>query len=93
MNVPAQHMRRMSAFFAVRGDKMTMWPFAKLLRTLVSRDAPIIGISRLVGWYRPIVISRGVVCVILGLAILVEHRLVSDRWTDRHTLTASTVLR
>jgi len=40
-------------------------------------------------WHRPLTavgvrklvpgLSRGVVCVILGLAILVEHRLVSDR--------------
>jgi len=38
-------------------------------------------------------LSYGVVCVILyGLAILVEHRLVTDRKTDRHTMTASTAL-
>jgi len=29
--------------------------------------------------------AYGVVCVILGLAILVEHRLVTDRQTDRWT--------
>jgi len=27
-------------------------------------------------------VSYGVVCVILFLAVLVEHRLVTDRWTD-----------
>jgi len=41
-------------------------------------------------------LSRGTVCVILGLAILVVHRLVShgqtDGRTDRHTMTASTTL-
>ena len=31
------------------------------------------------------VLSCGVVCVILRLAVLVEHRLVTDRWTDRQT--------
>jgi len=30
-------------------------------------------------------LSCGVVCVILRLAVLVEHRLVSDRQTDRRT--------
>ena len=39
-------------------------------------------------------LSYGVVCVISGLAILVEHRLVMDRQTDeRHMTTASTVER
>jgi len=28
---------------------------------------------------------NGVICVILGLAIFVELRLVTDRWTDRRT--------
>jgi len=37
-------------------------------------------------------LSQGVVCVILLLAVLVEHRLVTDRRTDRHTMTASTAL-
>jgi len=41
-------------------------------------------------------LSYGVVCVILGLAVLVEHRLVTDRQTDGltygHTMTASTAL-
>jgi len=32
-------------------------------------------------------LSCGVVCVILRLAILVEHRLVTDRQTDRHRQT------
>jgi len=36
-------------------------------------------------------LSCGVVCVILRLAVLVEHRLVTDRWTDRHRAMASTV--
>jgi len=40
--------------------------------------------------------SYGVVCLILGLAILVEHRLVTNRrmngQTDGHTMTASTAL-
>ena len=31
------------------------------------------------------VLSCGVVCVILRLAVLVEHRLVPDRQTDRQT--------
>ena len=31
------------------------------------------------------VVSCGVVCVILRLAVLVEHRLVTDRQTDRRT--------
>jgi len=35
-------------------------------------------------------LSCGVVCVILRLAILVEHRLVTDRQTDRHRASAST---
>ena len=37
-------------------------------------------------------LSCGVVCVFLGLAILVEHRLVTDtdRQTDRHTAIAYT---
>ena len=35
-------------------------------------------------------LSCGVVCVILRLAVLVEHRLVTDRRTDRHTAMAST---
>ena len=39
-------------------------------------------------------LSCGVVCVILRLAVLVEHRLVTDRRTDRrtdgHRATAST---
>jgi len=30
----------------------------------------------------------GVVCVILGLAVLVEHQLVTDRRTYGHTMTA-----
>jgi len=30
-------------------------------------------------------LSHGVVCVILGLDILVEHRLVTDRQTDGQT--------
>jgi len=29
-------------------------------------------------------VSCGVVCVILPFAVLVEHRLVTDRQTDRH---------
>jgi len=33
-------------------------------------------------------LSYGVVCVILGLSVLVEHRLV----TDGHMMTASTLL-
>jgi len=32
----------------------------------------------------------GAVCVILRLAISVEHRLVTDGWTDRHTTTGNT---
>ena len=35
-------------------------------------------------------LSRGVVCVILRLAVLVEHRLVTDRQTDRRTQGHST---
>jgi len=42
-------------------------------------------------------LSYGVFCVILCLAVLVEHRLVMDRRTDRrtdgHTTTAYTVPR
>jgi len=34
-NVPAQRMRPTNAFASVRGDKKAMWPFAKLLYTLV----------------------------------------------------------
>jgi len=34
----------------------------------------------------------GVVSVILGLAIFVEHRLVTDGQTDGHTMTAYTAL-
>jgi len=30
--------------------------------------------------------------MILGLAILVEHRVVTDKRTDGHTMTASTTL-
>jgi len=36
------------------------------------------------------VLSCSVVCVILRLAILVEHRFVTDRQTDRHRAMAST---
>jgi len=35
-------------------------------------------------------LSCGVVCVILRLAVLVEHRLVTDRQTDKHRAMAST---
>ena len=35
-------------------------------------------------------LSCGVVCVILRLAVLVEHRLVTDRQTDGHRAMAST---
>jgi len=35
-------------------------------------------------------LSCGVVCVILRLAVLVEHRLVTDAQTDRHRAMAST---
>jgi len=34
-NVPAQRTRRTNAFAAARGNKTAMWPFAKLLWTLV----------------------------------------------------------
>jgi len=34
----------------------------------------------------------GVVSLILGLAIFVQLRLVTDRQTDRHTMTAYTAL-
>jgi len=37
-------------------------------------------------------LSYDVVCVILGLAVLVKHRLVTDRRTDGHTMTTSTAL-
>jgi len=37
-------------------------------------------------------LSCGVVCMFLCLAILVEHRLVTDTHTDRHTTIANTVL-
>ena len=37
--------------------------------------------------------ARGrLVCVILRLAVLVEHRLVTDRRKDRHAMTANTAL-
>jgi len=35
-------------------------------------------------------LSCGVVCVILRLAVLVEHRLVTDRQRDGHRAMAST---
>ena len=35
-------------------------------------------------------LSWGTVCMILCLAVSVEHRLVTDRRTDRHTMTANT---
>ena len=35
-------------------------------------------------------LSCGVVCVILRLAVLIEHRLVTDRWTDGQTDTGPT---
>ena len=35
-------------------------------------------------------VSCGVVCVILGFAVLVEHRLVTDRHRHRHRPMAST---
>ena len=41
-------------------------------------------------WYQKIIVpglSHGVVCVILGLAIFVELRLVTDRQTDGQTVT------
>ena len=41
-------------------------------------------------------LSCGVVSVILGLAVFVQLRLVTDEWTDiqidRHTMTDNTVL-
>ena len=37
-------------------------------------------------------LSCGVVCVILRLAVSVEHRLVTDKQTDRHMTTAYTAL-
>jgi len=37
-------------------------------------------------------LSHNISCVILGLAILVEHRLVTYGQTDGQTMTASTVL-
>ena len=37
-------------------------------------------------------LSHSDVCVILGLAIFVELRLVTDGQTDRHTMTAYTAL-
>jgi len=37
-------------------------------------------------------LSYGVVSVILGLAIFVQLLLVTDRRTDRHMMTANTVL-
>jgi len=37
-------------------------------------------------------LSCGVVCVILHLAVPVEHRLVTDGQTDRHTTTANPAL-
>jgi len=37
-------------------------------------------------------LSYGVVCVILSLAFFVELRLVTDRQTDGHTMTAYTAL-
>jgi len=37
-------------------------------------------------------LSCGVVCVILRLAVLVEHRLVTDRQTDRRTDTGPWLL-
>jgi len=37
-------------------------------------------------------LSYSVVCVILGLAIFVEVLLVTDRQTDRNTMTAYTAL-
>ena len=35
-------------------------------------------------------LSCGIVCVILRLAVSVEHRLVTNRWTDGHTRAANT---
>jgi len=35
-------------------------------------------------------LSRGVVCVILRLAVLIQYRRVTDRQTHRHTTTANT---
>jgi len=37
-------------------------------------------------------LSYGVVCMILSLAFLLEHRLATDRWTDGRMMTARTVL-
>ena len=37
-------------------------------------------------------LSHGVVNVILGLIVFVQLRLVTDGRTDRHTMTANTVL-
>jgi len=41
-NVSAQRMRRTHAFVAVRGGNMAMWPFARLLWTLVDTEPFII---------------------------------------------------
>jgi len=47
----------------------------------------IFGISKLE--YR---LSYGIVYVVLGLAVLVEFRIMTDRQTDRHTMTAYNAL-
>jgi len=39
---------------------------------------------------RVLMLSCGIACVILCLAVSVEHRLVTDGRTDRHTTTANT---
>jgi len=36
--------------------------------------------------------TYSIVCVILRLAVLIEHLLVTDRQTDGHTMTAYTTL-
>jgi len=46
-------------------------------------------------WHRKTTVrglSYGTVSVILGLAIFVQLRLVTDGQTDRHTMTANTML-
>ena len=68
-------------------ESRRFWP------TPLAFGAPVWGDSGGDLWHQKTRIpglSRGVVCVILHVAVLVEHRLVTDRLTDGYRAMAST---